>query len=55
MMANKTGIERQKLYRESNEQGVKLAKLKFAVKTSQKRASDNAYNDGLDNSDLDDE
>ena len=34
-----------KLYRENNEQGVKLTKLKFSVKTSQRRASDNAYDE----------
>ena len=38
-MVAKTGAERSKEYREKNEQGWKLIKLKYSVKTSKKRIS----------------
>ena len=42
-MVAKTGAERSKEYREKNEQGRKLIKLKYSVKTSKKRISDPAF------------
>ena len=42
-MVAKTGAERSKEYREKNEQGDKLRKLKYSVKTSKKRISDPAF------------
>ena len=42
-MVAKTGAERSKEYREKNEQGRKLIKLKYSVKTSKKCISDPAF------------